>query len=595
MPAASGEPWRGAALSFRGDIVGFSNGYRAWVTAEVRTTAPTGDLATWKGNAGGTLTLRFRWQQVGGGAGQVPNFASVTARIPDGANIGTAWSMNGGSFPAQNTEVTRTFHFDTDPMNQTLGTLRSGLIELYLDFGSSGGLGPWNLDSRGGSAGTGADNLQWARGKLMGAQVLQSFTLSDVGLAGAEPPSFAALDSLFLQPICTSSSTENRTTTASMRRPSGVGGATERSQAAGPNTAATQSYSWTGTTGNQTSRVGEGIFAGSEAKDIFLVLTSSQWNGEERNVWAASGHPAGWEYVDDLTLRYVGRVTVDPRLLVEHHNQLDDNVFDLAKNNATKRRLNTQGMDLWAIVKNARGVGLNNINLTQTLTPALSGTAISASSTTATRGGQAGVSDKLSWTSQIPGGTWNKAVDVTLPSDIDDDAYLTGGADAYTLVARDPYVEAAAAGGDTTRPGTHYIRGQPFTFGGALIHKLTGGLVEADSGDANRKAIVGRFNPTLNAGLGGAEYLDAAFEWQPWNNAITAYHHQLTEFVAGARLYLAQVPGVYAAAWTGDYPIFVLPILYRSGWPYGLPVEAGVFAPHNKHTSAVSFPAFLNG
>jgi hypothetical protein len=508
MPAFSGEPWHGAARVKREQALNAENSTEAWVATE-QVIQPTGDLATWEGNAGTSLTLWFRWRHVGaGGGGQAPNFATVEMRTPDGAIIGSAWSLSGGSFPAQNTWVSRTFHFDTDPLNQTLGTLRSGLFEIYLDFGSSGGLGPWHIDTRG--VEDILDNPFWARGALRGRQVLGSFTISNVALAGAEPASFAYPDSLFLQAIQTSSSIETRTITASLRRPAGVGGASERSQGAGPSAATTQSYSWTGTTGSPTSRVGEGIAALSEGKDIYLVLTSSQWNGDERNVWADSGHPAGWEKVDDLTLRYVGRVTVDPRVTLKagdgsngfHFQKGLPTAFESSAHDASYQM---QVYDLGhatAQVVNARGEARNGLGYTITSTSAINGAVTSTSGTTAASDGLDGMTALVEiCPNGKPGGNYNLLLDITSPSDIDDPAYIVNPTGVILTLADDPSLNLRVEAGDPSTPDMHWVIGRPMVVGMAPTRRTkANGVIElfrkaVDSGTG--KFSVGSFNYAL--------------------------------------------------------------------------------------------------
>jgi hypothetical protein len=153
-----------------------------------------------------------------------------------------------------------------------------------------------------------------------------------------------------------------------------------------------------------------------------------------------NSHDAAYTQVSESQVRDAGGLTIDPRLTCTHHFQTDDDVFGLSKDDNTNQMLATQSGFLWTIIKNARTEGVNSLSVTQTLDPVAAGTTITASDTTSTQDSQAGVSGRLDWTASKPGGTWNKTVDVTAPSDIDADTHLVNSTDVYTLLAVDPRV-----------------------------------------------------------------------------------------------------------------------------------------------------------
>lgn len=459
-----------------------------------------------------------------------------------------------GLTPGNATSVA-TFYF-TDTGN-TGGSARHGTVEIAIRATKTtgGGLATYDYETDGSPATPPStfNATQVDRGWIRGTTTLLE-AVSNVSAGGAKSEPAEYDESLYF-----------RATLGSL------------SYVARALTVASSAGSLSGNTNNTASATRDATFTNVVDERFAAASTVIGWTVTAPNT-ALTGQPyTTFSSTTDDT------ITVDPRATRTYHFQINDNTFGLSKADTTRRMLSTQSGFLWSIIKGARGTGINGLTVSQTLTPTNPGTAVTGSGTTSTQDGQAGVSPRLDWTASKPDGAWTMVADITAPSDIDGDTYLLQSGETYTMVARDPYIEAAASGGDTTRPGTHFVRGQPFTFGGALINKLTGQLVEADSGDANRKAIVGRFNPSLNGGLGGAEYLDASFAWQPWNSTLAAYQHQLTEYVASSRLYLAQASAVATALWGGDYPIFVLPILYRSGWPYGLPVESGVFGLMNRH------------
>lgn len=314
MPALSGEPWRGAAVARLEVTAVPTNFHSAWVSFDVNTAQPSGDQSTWQGSPGGSLTLRFRRTTGGTGSGTgaatAPNFATVRAMLPGGAQIGTDWSV---AFPAVDTEVTRTFHFDDDPMNSVLGAIRSGMVELYVIWGNTGGIAPWTVDSRGATTGTivGTDQVQNARGYARADCIVSNDPApSNVGIGGASPALFAAPDPIHTRVSLSAVKYRSvglelelvRTGTSTMERESTV-----------TQTSVNHDYSWTGTTGNN-RRVGNGMFLGNEAKDLKVKMAALDFGGDNEYVFASSGHDVGWTVTSALELTNASELTVDPRL-----------------------------------------------------------------------------------------------------------------------------------------------------------------------------------------------------------------------------------------------------------------------------------------
>lgn len=459
MPAFSGDPWRGAAKIRRTALVGGAY-TEAYVAAEQ--TNPTGDLATWEGVPGGALTLNFQWGNNGAGSGQAPTFATVELRLPGGAAVGSAWSV---PFPAANTWVTRTMHFDDDPLSAVLSAaLRAGTLEMYLNFGSTGGVAPWNVDSRGASSGTGTDTVNWSRGKLRSRNRLLTALFSDVSLGGAEPASFAATNPLYSRFTFSQWYEPSITHQCGLLR--GAGSAVERQQSISLS-GGTADFSWTGSTGSPIGRISpSGMAAVSETKAIVFETFTTSFGGDNVRVWDTTGHPAGWIRDSDTQLRYPNRLAVDPRLHARHFFMVDRTSFDLDYDDVTKQFLVSQTGQCATRVMNARNEGLNGLGYTQTADPANTGSTVTESGTTSTRDSEAG------WTALVdvcptgkPGGLWAKAIDITSPADLTSDAAFTNPSENIVVIADDPRLVLRCEGGNPYNREDHWRPGMPYVVG----------------------------------------------------------------------------------------------------------------------------------
>lgn len=327
--------WRGASVAKHYVTLTPANFRSAWVTAEISTSEPAGDKATWEGNPGTSLTLRFRHTQGGTPVGDAPNFANVSIRLPgSGTNIGSTWAV---AFPAVNTDVTRTFHFDDDPLNQIAGAIRSGMLEIYLSWGNTGGVVTWSADSRGGGTPAALNSIDNARGYLRSLCILSNDPApSNVSIGGAQPSLFATPDPIHTRLSLSAVKYRSVGLELEMVR---TGTSTVERQQTVTQTAVDHDYSWTGTTGDN-RRVGNGIFLGSEAKDLLAKMAALDFGGDNEYSFAATGHAAGWSVDNALQLRNASEMTVDPRLCVRndaningsapgalYHTQLVGNTF----------------------------------------------------------------------------------------------------------------------------------------------------------------------------------------------------------------------------------------------------------------------------
>lgn len=558
MPALAGEPWRGACLAGLRVTATPANNHQAWASFDVNTTPPTGDQSTWEGNPGDSLTLRFRWTTQGTGsatgAATTPNFATVHAMLPGGASLGS-WAV---AFPAVNTEVTRTFHFDDNPMNAVLGAIRSGMIELYVVWGNTGGVAPWSVDSRGATTGTilGTDEVINARGYARSRCVISNDPApSNVAIGGAEPALFATPDPIHTRISLSAVKYRSVALELELLR---TGSATiEREQTLAAQTAANHDYSWTGTAGTN-RRVGNGMFLGEEAKDLRAKLSALDFGGDNEYVWAASGHAAGWTVDSDLQITNASELIVDPRFCLRNDGDIDGSANGALFHTQTlgQEFLDPpsfgdigSGQRLFPDVgfvscrySNARGEGQNGLSVTLkmwdsgSIGSSESLPAHTFSGTTATRRADApqttpqagwlplaaaGVdNDKLPivWSTVI-GGTWRVKSVLTAPSDLTGlEAYpnSTGGdtwnRNLFLIVVNPNYVPVISIHPENiTHHGTHLTPDDELIPVVYLIDQSTNKLVDLveANGDGVNIKIVREHHPTMRM-----DYFD--FDTEVW-------------------------------------------------------------------------------
>lgn len=119
---------------------------------------------------------------------------------------------------------------------------------------------------------------------------------------------------------------------------------------------------------------------------------------------------------------------------------------------------------------------------------------VSATSTTDTRGGEAGWTDYVQWTSPLPGGDWTWTADITAPADINDDTYLVNGEATFVLIAsQNPFVAIVvdAGHGDSSGNDRHMHNGDLFEVAVFLEQTKLGDeqLIEFDDGTVPQVAI----------------------------------------------------------------------------------------------------------
>lgn len=602
MPALAGEPWRGLAkVSLATTATGLG---RHWTVSvdDVVPASATGDQATWDFE-GDTVavTLRAEWSADVGTVTSAATTLNIQVRQPGGAlATGSTWTI---AAPGDTGSQTRTLHFDLDPLNQVLdvaGNRRWGMLELYLQVIVDPG-GTTN-DFTGDSRGTvtiqpALTTFSWARGYIRQKVTLSSLAISNVSLGGAEPASWAYPDPIHTRWVTTTPPYESGGSgNVSIRRPQAQGGAAERSDTTGTITSATIDESFTGvdSSGPLDNAVGIGITLASEAKDIELTLPTSDFGGDNRYAWATSGQPAGFSVPSAQTLRYVGRLTVDPRITFTHLFQLNDPIYGtppLSKNVSPATRLSTDFGFIGERATNARSEGLNGVTWTRKLwdDAELSGNesspTVTGSTTSANAGGQAGWSGSLmSWSSQIPGGTWQKKVVITSPGNAT--TLEAGATTTHTLISTDPRIVLNMAAGDPTTPGTHWRPGQPLTIGLRLFLEFTPVACDASTGLVS----ILRFN----AATGRLQYLASLSPsvWTDITNGVAITSYSMAPSPGDADIQIRTFSGAETADFTTT-DVFIIGQLKRGGAPYQAFFELDVVGSFFRHDIAATAGSIL--
>lgn len=412
----------------------------------------------------------------------------VTAAVQDTAEgQGVTWSLaetSGGTPPGA--ADTRTVRFK-DPSGAVLvsTTATSGTF-YFTNDGTSGGSArhgtviidiqatkttvptyDYETDGSPSTAPTGFSATQVDRGYIRGTTTLVE-SVSNISLGGAQSEPAAYDESLYFRCTLGSSSyiAQALTVTAS----------------AGSLSSATNST--TATTRDVT-------FANVVDDRFNAALTTVTWTVTPPNDATTGIAYTAFSSTTDT------EIDVDPRLTCSHHFQIDDNTFDTSDASSSNSMLSTQSGFLATRFVNSRGVGINGLTVTQTLTPVNPGTAASASSSTATRDSQDGWTDLLSWTASKPGGTWNKTLDVTSPLDIELPTYLVSDTASYTMVADDPRLSLRIEAGDPANPGDPWLVGDDLVIGVAAIRFTTTGSERLEIDTGTCKFTIAKFNPAL--------------------------------------------------------------------------------------------------
>lgn len=306
MPALAGEPWRGLAKVQMIDAVAGLYGRNYTLSIDdVDPNSAAGNLPTWEKTyeqRATSFTLRLEWSSFGAvpvNLGPAEAF-TVTMNLPSaGGAVGSSWA---GAISGNSGVVTRTFHFDSDPLNEVLGVLTAGMLEPVLSVQKDSAPTWGAANSRGAGSNIPAGTTHnWARGKLARRLRLDSYVPSNVSLGGAEPASFAYPDSMLSRAVLDAPLYRAEALTLEHYN----GATLIRTQAGASTVSATRDWSWSATSG-LTARVhnagvsASGVYpnggAGTAAAGAYpagsapvrIVLPVRDFGGDNELVWGAT-------------------------------------------------------------------------------------------------------------------------------------------------------------------------------------------------------------------------------------------------------------------------------------------------------------------
>lgn len=473
--------------------------------------------------------------------------------------------IRSASLTPSSSSQTVTFHF-TDTGNSG-GSSRHGTVEIAIRATKTTG-GPtatydYETDGSPSTPPTTFSATQVDRGWIRGTTTL-THSISNVSAGGSKNSPASFPDPLHVRLTTGSTAYVTVAYTAGLKESS----TTKRTRITN-STTQTWDAAFTGTS-TTTGRVNEGLSASSHTLISFATVPNASLTGQPYT---------------SITTETTDSITTDPRLTVTHLFQVDDNSYGtppLSKNRASGQRLTSEQAFMAARMTNARGEGQNNITWSMTLTPVAPGTTISNTGiVSATQGGQDGwgSSTFTSWSSSLPGGTWNKAIDVTDPSDIDADTHLVGGTAAYTLLAVNPNLRIIAGGGNASASARHFQPGDPLTLAAALRDISTSQYASVDSSPAPAVVLL-RMNPTLGRG----EYLRASdYTWVAAASA-TADSFTMTQSAGDSGVWVKTFTAEQTAGW-GTLDFAFVPKLYNNGTPYTTSSTVTVLGSLNPHDS----------
>lgn len=314
MPALAGEPWRAAADIQLDEALGTRH---FWATLRAignpAPGEPTGDQTDWEGNPGASFTVRVEWSTTGTPTNGVSATITVRTYLPGTTTqVGVDWVITTGNAAGS---AERTFHLDDDPLSNTAGTNRAGMVEIYMRVDRTAAVA-YNADSRGAAGGLAVGTTHnWARGKARARVVLTSSSISNVSLGGATPGLFAFPDRTFARSIL--SATWYRSTTLERRHLRAGDNVQIRNEVGAASTSTQRDYSWTADTGVTAKVLAD--YPNNAAVKVRLVTPSLPFGGtnaDEEYDWAAAGHGSSFSRSSANILENAAAFTTDGRVSI---------------------------------------------------------------------------------------------------------------------------------------------------------------------------------------------------------------------------------------------------------------------------------------
>lgn len=608
MPALAGEPFRSNARihlkEATGNFFAIASASAAPLGGFPYTAGGTGNVTTWEAAAGGSLTIKVA-RIFNGTPTDSTRFTHYRLRVAVPGNAAAGASVT-GTFPDTNTqqEASHTLHFDTDPLNGVAGAAAFGMLELILevwrDVDNDGveDVGDWGvttkIDSRGGGGNGGAvaTAKDWSRGYVRAKGDLTSMVtkLGAAVVARLIYPNAPTVEAVLTQ-------TPLRSIQPVMRHVKSDGTVVRARQEAA-STATTRSVAFNGTAAADAHRRVDNVAGGgglgtypqpgTVAADIELPNhTFGGTTTDSEYEWASV--PAGFTAINNRQLRGPQDVTVDPRLTISRHMQLNNNVIAPASEAGTNQRLTADLAFVATRVRDADGSNVAGITVGQSLRDdgALTTAQTNSSATDAN-----GICSPITWDEALPGGGWTNTVTLS------DAAGTQGtGTVALTLLALDPRIVVVAGGGGRTDGASHFTPGQTFIAAMSPINIGNGMPLDPDAASdpvTDTELALVRLNTTTNK----SQYLHTGtLEWTDTGAGpitfFSAVRASALNPAFDGRVFLRTLGATGAmttvdtSTWGTD-DILVIGRLKVRGTPYGNYMQVGVVGKFGRHSKPLA-------
>lgn len=478
--------------------------FREWLaTAVVQDTA-----------AGASVDITVTQTSGGTAPPGVANTLTLTLYNDAGSSI-RAFTLTPGS-----ASQTVTFHFTGD--GTSTGAARAGTVEIAIRATRTD-VATYDVESDGTPDAPGTGNSSTLdRGWIRGTTT-STTTLSNVALGGAKLAPAEYDESLFVRTTLGANLYVARALTTA------VSGATPALSAS---TNSTTTGPWDATF---TTVVDERFPAAVTTVATSLTVPNATLTGLADTVLTATNDS----------------MTVDPRPDAESHLwQTDDDQFGtppMSKHNVAKSALvsSYSGM-AFRLVRARTRTGIDGLSTTVTLDPRSAGANIVRTSTTATRGGQAGWTELAQLGPFVIGGQWDATLTITAPADIDAPGYVVSHADVVTILAQDPRILLRGYVNKTTTEKRHFTEGDPVVINLTVVELTTHTRIDPARVTDVKMAVL-----RYRASDDRMEYLNADLSgWTLWEPTAAAATLDLAPSSNDPRNYIRHVTNT--TGWNRD-------------------------------------------
>jgi hypothetical protein len=308
MPASSNDPFPGYVQVLR-DNSGI--GEREWVLFANYSNSAKEDAAP-----GDAFTLEYTETSSGISPPDAATSVVVRCYLPNSTTqVGNTWTIT-----STTSNQSLTMHMDDNPLNQSSGAARAGMLEIHMTVIKSS-VPAYEYDSRGDGLGNAGD--QWVRGYMRSLVTIDSNSLSNVSHGGAEPALFAYPDQIYKR-VTFDTAFYDSDLQDSVMVQDGVEIDAEQAGGTGP------TFDWFYT---NVFEIVDSEYAVGDL-DLRVILDNDTISGNrgtfDEYKLAATGHQAGWVRTNDRQIDFVGRTSIDPTVTLENntYDQPNTSVFN---------------------------------------------------------------------------------------------------------------------------------------------------------------------------------------------------------------------------------------------------------------------------